>query len=66
MILTASSVVLVLLVTVVAAATPTVIVFFFVHNFWYTITAFLLFLSVVVIPFDCWLDNKIRPIKPVH
>jgi hypothetical protein len=65
-ILTASSVALVLLVSVVAAGTPAVIAFFFAINFWYTIAAYFVLLVGVVLPFDRWLDNKIRPTKPIH
>ena len=65
-ILTVSSVALVLVVTIIAAGMPAVITFFFVHNFWWTITAYLFFLLGLVLPFDRWLDNKIRPTKPVH
>ncbi len=63
--ITASSVLLLLAVTVIAAATPTVVAFFLAINFWYTIAAYVLVLVGVVIPFDRWLDNKIRPTKPI-
>ena len=65
-ILTASSVVLLLLVSISAAGMPAVIAFFFVHNFWYSIVTYVVFVVAVIVPFDRWLDNKIRPAKPVH
>jgi len=45
---------------------PAVIAFFFVHSFWWTIGTYLFFLVVLVLPFDRWLDNKVRPVKRVH
>ncbi len=65
-VLTAASFIAMLAATVVAAGMPAVIAFFFTHNFWYTITAYLFFIVVLVIPFDRWLDNRLRPVKPVH
>jgi len=62
-IVTASSVVLLLVITIVAAAAPAVVAFFLAHNFWYTIAAYVLFLVAFVLPFDRWLDNKVRPTK---
>ena len=64
--MTASSVAMVLLISVVAAALPSVIAFFFIINFWYTIAAYVVITVGVLIPFDRWLDNKVRPVKPVH
>ncbi len=65
-ILTASSFLLLCIISVIAAATPTVIVFFLTHNFWYTAAAYLLFIAVVILPFDRWLDNNVRPVKPLR
>lgn len=64
--LTASYVVLLVAASIVATGMPTVIAFFFVHSFWYTIAAYVVFVGAVVIPFDRWLDDKVRPSKPVH
>jgi hypothetical protein len=64
--LTVSSIALILGASIVAAGMPAVIAFFFVHNFWYTIAAYVVFVFAVVIPFDRWLDDKVRPAKPVH
>jgi hypothetical protein len=62
---TVSSIALVLAATIFAAATPAVIAFYFEHSFWYTIATYVFFIVVVVIPFDRWADNKVRPTKPV-
>ena len=64
--LTASSIVLLLIGSIIAATMPTVIAFFFIHDFWYTIAAYVVFVVAVVIPFDRWLDDKVRPSKPVR
>jgi hypothetical protein len=40
--------------------------FFLYSQFLVTITAYLFFIVVLVIPFDRWLDNRIRPVKPVQ
>ena len=65
-IVTAASVGVLLLATIIAAGMPAVIVFFFLHNFWYTVVAYVLLLLGVVLPFDRWLDNNVRPVKPIH
>jgi uncharacterized protein (DUF983 family) len=64
LVLTASSFLVVGLVSLIAAGTPAVVVFFWTHNFWYTIAAYVLFILAVVMPFDRWLDNNVRPVKP--
>ena len=64
--ITATSFVVLLAATVIAAGMPAVIAFFFARNFWFTIATYLFFVVVIVIPFDRWLDNKVRPVKPVH
>ena len=65
-IMTAASVALLLGVSVVAAGMPTVVAFFLAINFWYTIAAYAVVIGGVLIPFDRWLDNKIRPTRPVQ
>ena len=63
--MTASSIALLLAATIIAAGMPAVIAFFLVHNFWYTIAAYFLLILGLVMPFDRWLDNGIRPVKPL-
>ncbi|MCE0522181.1 MAG: phage terminase large subunit family protein [Methylacidiphilales bacterium] len=63
-ILTTSYILLLLGITVIGAAMPAVIAFFLTQNFWYTIATYLVFLFGLVLPFDRWLDDRKKPIKP--
>lgn len=53
-------------IAILAGGTPAVIAFFLTHNFWYTIAAYVLFAVGVVVPFDRYLTNTKRPVKPVE
>jgi hypothetical protein len=53
-------------IALVAGGTPAIIAFFLSHNFWYTIAAYLLFGFGIVVPFDRYMANTFRPVKPIH
>jgi hypothetical protein len=52
-------------VAILAGGTPAIIAFFLTHNFWCTIAAYLLFAFGIVLPFDRYMTDTRKPVKPV-